>query len=197
MTKWIAYAALVALGSFTTASAWPPAADRIIPNDNRRSAGTLENGVLTVALEARTGVWRPEGDSGRALDVAAFAEAGKALSTPGPLIRVPLGTEIHATVRNRLDRPLTVYGFGKTRGQPDSVTIPVEGTAPLQFKPTAPGTYYYYAKRGLDPVGLRLVEDIQLVGVIVVDPSNAPLSRPTASSRSPGGARSSRRARRA
>ena len=103
MTKWIAYAALVALGSFTTASARPPGPDRIVPNDNRRSGGTLGHGVLTVALEARTGVWRPEGDSGRALDVAAFGEAGKALSTPGPVIRVPLGTEIHATIRNRLD----------------------------------------------------------------------------------------------
>ncbi|MFL5494925.1 MAG: hypothetical protein ACJ8DC_11130, partial [Gemmatimonadales bacterium] len=118
MTKWIAYAALVALGSFTTAPVWPPAADRIVPNDNRRSGGALKHGVLTVALEARNGVWRPEGDSGRALEVAAFGEAGKPLSTPGPVIRVPLGTEIHATVRNRLDRPLTVYGLGKIQGQP-------------------------------------------------------------------------------
>jgi len=171
--RWIAYAALVSLGSLTAALS-PPAADRIVPNDNRRSAGTLEHGVLTVALEARTGVWRPEGDGGRALDVAAFGEPGKALSTPGPVIRVPLGTEIRATVRNRLDRPLTVYGFGKVRGQPDSVIIPVEGSAPLQFKATAPGTYYYYAKRGVDPVGLRLAEDMQLHGVIVVDPPNAP-----------------------
>jgi FtsP/CotA-like multicopper oxidase with cupredoxin domain len=174
MTKGIAYAALVALGSLTSAPAAPPAADRIVPNDNRRSGGTLDRGVLTIALEARTGVWRPEGDSGRALDVAAFGEVGKALSTPGPVIRVPLGTEIHATVRNGLDRPLTVYGLGKVQGQPDSVTIPVEGAVPLQFKATTPGTYYYYAKRGVDPIGLRLVEDMQLHGVIVVDPPNAP-----------------------
>jgi manganese oxidase len=173
MTKWIAYAALVALGSLAGASTWPPAADRIVPNDNRRSGGTLKHGALTVALEARTGVWRPEGDSGRALEVAAFGEAGKPLSTPGPVIRVPLGTDIHAAVRNRLDRPLTVYGFGKVQGQPDSVTIPVDGTVALQFKATAPGTYYYYAKRGVDPIGDRLVEDMQLHGVIVVDPPKA------------------------
>lgn len=54
------------------------------------------------------------------------------------------------------------------------MTIPVEGSAPLRFKATAPGTYYYHAKRGVDPVGLRLVEDMQLDGVIVVDPPNAP-----------------------
>ncbi|HSB56175.1 MAG TPA: multicopper oxidase domain-containing protein [Gemmatimonadales bacterium] len=173
MTRWIAYAALVSLGTLTAALG-PPADDRIVPNDNRRSSGTLRHGVLTVALEARTGVWRPEGDSGRALDVAAFGETGKALSTPGPVIRVPLGTEIHATVRNGLDRALTVFGFGRIRGQPDSVIIPPEATAPLRFKATVPGTYYYYAKRGVDPIGIRLVEDMQLHGVIVVDPPNAP-----------------------
>jgi FtsP/CotA-like multicopper oxidase with cupredoxin domain len=130
--------------------------------------------VLTVAIEARTGIWRPEGDSGRALDVAAFAEAGKALSTPGPVIRVPVGTEIHATIRNRLDKPLIVYGFGKTRGPSDSVIVPVNGTTPVQFKAMAPGTYYYLGKRGMDPIGFRLLEDMQLHGVIVVDPPNAP-----------------------
>ncbi|MFL5494341.1 MAG: multicopper oxidase domain-containing protein, partial [Gemmatimonadales bacterium] len=36
------------------------------------------------------------------------------------------------------------------------------------------GTFYYYAKRGVGPVGVRLVEDMQLHGVIVVDPPNAP-----------------------
>ena len=172
MTRWITYTALVYLGSLAAAAT--PAADSIAPNDNRQSAGTLKKGVLTVAIEARAGVWRPEGESGRALDVAAFAEAGKRLSTPGPLIRVPLGTEIHATVRNRLDRPLTVYGFGRTGERPDSALIPVNGTVPVKFKATAPGTYFYYAKRGTDPVGLRLVEDMQLHGVIVVDPPNSP-----------------------
>ncbi|HEX9053263.1 MAG TPA: multicopper oxidase domain-containing protein [Gemmatimonadales bacterium] len=174
MTRWIAYAALASLGSLAAGPATPWTADSIVPNDNRQTAGTLKNGVLTVAIEARTGVWRPEGDSGRALDVAAFAEAGKALSTPGPVIRVPLGTEIRATIRNRLDRPLIVYGFGKTRGQSDSVTVPVNATMPVRFTATAPGTYYYLGKRGVDPFGLRLVEDMQLHGVIVVDPPDAP-----------------------
>jgi FtsP/CotA-like multicopper oxidase with cupredoxin domain len=174
MSRPIAFAALVALGSLTTAQARPPGADRIVPNDNRRPAGKLAHGVLTVALEARAGAWRPEGDSGRALEVAAFGEPGKALFTPGPVIRVPLGTEVRATIRNRLDRPLTVYGFGRVRGQSDSVTVPVNGSAPVRFTATAPGTYYYYAKRGTDPAGFRLVEDMQLHGVIVVDPPDAP-----------------------
>ena len=174
MTKWIAYAVLASIGSLAAGPGLPRAAERILPNDNRQAAGTLKHGVLTVAIEARTGIWRPEGDSGRALDVAAFAEAGKALSTPGPVVRVPVGTEIHATIRNRLDKPLIVYGFGKTRGPSDSVIVPVNGTTPVQFKATAPGTYYYLGKRGMDPIGFRLLEDMQLHGVIVVDPPNAP-----------------------
>ena len=157
MSRSIACAALIALGSLTSAPAHSPGPERIAPNDNRRAAGKLAHGVLTVALEARSGVWRPEGDSGRALDVAAFAEAGKALSTPGPVIRVPLGSEVHATIRNRLDRPLTVYGFG-----PDSVIIPPDSSAAVRLKPSSAGTYFYYAKRGTDPFGLRLVEDMQL-----------------------------------
>src|SRR5690242_9052347 len=75
MSRSTACAALIALGSLTTALAHPPGPERIVPNDNRRPAGKLAHGVLTVALEARSGVWRPEGDSGRSLDVAAFAVA--------------------------------------------------------------------------------------------------------------------------
>jgi len=63
---------------------------RILPNDNTHPAGTLASGVLTVTLETRTGTWQPDGEGGKALDsLFAFAEPGKAPSTPGPLIRVP------------------------------------------------------------------------------------------------------------
>jgi len=170
MMKWIACALLASL---TGAPAGRPAGNTIVPNDNRRPAGMLRNGVLTVALEARTGDWRPEGDSGRSLEVAAFAEAGRPLSTPGPLIRVPLGTRVRATIRNSLDRPLTVYGLGRSQDRPDSVVVPANATASVQFAATTPGTFYYLGKRGAEPNGLRLVEDTQLHGVIVVDPPAA------------------------
>jgi len=162
------YAALIFVGGATH----PFAPQTVAPNDNRRPVGTLEKGVLTVALEARLGRWYPEGEGGRTLDVAAFAEEGKPLSTPGPLVRVAVGTTVRATVHNRLDKPLTVFGFGKTRGLSDSVVVPVEGKTALSFTPTAPGTYYYAARREPDPLGGRTVEDAQLVGVIIVDPPN-------------------------
>ena len=145
----------------------------ITPNDNRQAAGTLRNGVLTLSLEARTGVWRPEGEGSRALEVAAFGEKGKPLSAPGPLVRVPVGTVVRATIRNTLDKPLVVYGFGKTRGMSDSTMIPGNGERLVSFTASAPGTYFYTANRGLDPFGQPDAADMQLNGAIVVDPPNA------------------------
>jgi FtsP/CotA-like multicopper oxidase with cupredoxin domain len=169
MSRWTPYVAIILLAN----SVRPFAAERIAPNDNRRSAGTLSSGELTIALEARDGAWQPEGDNSRTLSVAAFAEEGKPLSTPGPLIRVPVGTTVRATLRNRLDKPLVVLGFGKTRGVSDSVVVPVNGLVPVSFTATTPGTYYYVGRRALDPLGFRPVEDAQLNGVIIVDAPNA------------------------
>ena len=173
MTRWIAYAVLAVLlerPAFRTA-------ETVTPNDNRKSAGTLANGVLTVALEARSGVWYPEGEKGRALDVAAFAEEGQALLTPGPVIRAPLGTTIRMTIRNSLDRPLTVHGLGNRRGMADSTVIGAGEVKPFSFTANAAGTYYYVAKRGVDPLfGARNNEDGQLNGMLVIDPPNGRLS---------------------
>ena len=168
MTRWtLSLSVLLFIGPTK-----PAAVETIAPNDNRRTAGTLANGVLTIALEAREGAWYPEGEKGRALSVAAFAEAGKPLSTPGPLIRVTAGTTVRATIRNRLEKPIVVFGFGKTRGWSDSVTVAANAVLPVTFTPTAPGTYYYVARRGVDLFGGRAADDAQLNGVIIVDPPN-------------------------
>jgi manganese oxidase len=174
MTRWIPLGALL-LGVVEHSTR--TSADAIAANDNRRAAGSLASGVLTVALEARDGSWQPEGERSRTLEVAAFAEEGKALTTPGPLIRVPVGTEVRATIRNRLDKPLTVFGLGKTRGMTDSVIVPVGEAAAVSFKATTPGTYYYVAKRSTDQFGGRPVADAQLNGIIIVDTPNASRSR--------------------
>ncbi len=172
MLRGIGFAAVILL----TGATKPFAVDTVIPSEGRRSAGKPANGVLNVAIEARNGVWRPEGVGGRALDVAAFAEEGKPLSTPGPQIRVPVGTTVRATIRNRLDRPLTVFGFGKTRGMSDSVVVAVGESKAVSFTAVTPGTFYYVARRDVDAVlGGRLASDTQLNGVIIVD---APGARP-------------------
>ncbi|MGH7720077.1 MAG: multicopper oxidase domain-containing protein [Gemmatimonadaceae bacterium] len=150
---------------------------RIEINDNRRPAGRLRDGVLTIRLEARDGAWYPEGPDGMPRLVAAFAEEGRALQNPGPLIRVPAGTEVRATVRNALQVPLTVFGLGEKRGLAgDTVRIEPGAVRELHFTAGAPGTYYYAGRTVPSPLPLftRRGPDSQLNGVIVVDPPGAP-----------------------
>ena len=75
---------------------------RVRINDNRRAAGTLRGGLLTAHLEARRGMWRPDGDRAPAAEVPAFAEAGKPPEIPGPLIRVPAPLELRVGVAHRV-----------------------------------------------------------------------------------------------
>ena len=166
----VTIAALCAPAAVGVASRRAPEA--IAANDNRRPAGTLVNGVLTVRLEARDGMWRPEGERSRAVRVAAWAEEGKPLSAPGPLIRVRAGTVVRASLRNSLDQPLTVYGFGKTRGMSDSVAIQPGASRDVQFTAETPGTYYYLGRRGVNTsfFGVPFEYDTELSGAIVVDP---------------------------
>ena len=148
--------------------------ETVEPNDNRSPAGMLTGRVLTVSLEARTGMWYPEGPNGRGLEVAAWAEPGKPVQTPGPLIRATTGMTVHATLRNSLARRLYVYGFGARRGTADSVIIEPGAEKEVRFTATVPGTYYYIARGEIDPAfGLRAGEDGQLNGVIVIDPPGA------------------------
>ena len=145
-------------------------AEHIAPNDNSRHAGHLANGVLTVALEARTGEWRPEGPDGPLYTVAAFAESGGALQTPGPLLRAPVGTEMHVTVRNTLSKPMWVYGLGEHRGYNDSVQVGVGESREMRFRATTPGLYYYMARTIASNLTARLTDDAQLNGAISIDP---------------------------
>src|SRR5215207_11681300 len=74
----------------------------ITVNDNRAAAGRLNQGIVTVKLEARPGTWFPEGDEGPGVGVFAFPEEGGPLLNPGPLIRVTQGTVVLITVKNAL-----------------------------------------------------------------------------------------------
>ena len=149
----------------------PPAS--IAANDNRVPAGKLAKGVLTVRLEARTGEWHPDGLRGASISTAAFAEKGKGLQTPGPLIRASLGTEIHTSIHNSLTKTMWVYGLGNVRGIADSTAIPAGSTHDFSFKATTAGTYYYVARTDTVSVSGRIAEDTQLGGVIVIDPPGA------------------------
>lgn len=161
-----------------SAPARPPAVaaapDVIQPNDMRKPAGTLANGVLTVRLEARSGKWYPEGDSGRQLAVAAWAEPSGPMQNPGPLIRVPVGTVVKATLKNTLDRKLNVAGFGAKRSASDTTAIEPGAEREVTFTATTPGTYYYIARSTPGPFDGRRDDDSQLHGAIVVDSAGTP-----------------------
>ena len=98
-------------------------AEQVTINDNRRAAGSLVADTLTIRLEARLGEWRPDGDDGLAVKVKAFAVENGPLQVPGPLIRVPEGTQIRASIRNRLDESLAIHGLYARPGKPDEATI--------------------------------------------------------------------------
>jgi manganese oxidase len=146
------------------------------PNDNRKPAGKLRGNVLTLKLVVQMARWYPQSGNGPAVDVEAFAEEGKAPSIPGPLIRVPTGTVIEATIRNGLpDSTVTIYGL-ETRpsAAPDSFRLKPGETRSLRFLAGEPGTYLY---RGVvwkyfessGPPRKDTHEREQLAGALIVD----------------------------
>ncbi len=155
--------------------------ERVRINDNRRSAGTLRRGVLTVQLEARLAMWYPDGDRAPGAEVPAFAAAGQPPEIPGPLIRVPAGTEIVITVRNALpNAALTLHGLHArpltaAAAAADTLHVAPRATSAVRFRLEAPGTYYYWGTTmGRVFLG-RTRDDAQLSGAIIVDAPERPV----------------------
>jgi len=150
--------------------------ETIDPNDNRIATGQLKNGVLTINLEAREGAWYPETPANPGIPVYAFAEEGKPLQLPGPLIRVPEGTEIKLTVRNNIvGKSLNLHGFHTRPGEAkDSVTVASGALWTTRFKTGKAGTYYYRGTTdGRQAGGWPTTKDGQLYGGIIVDTAGA------------------------
>jgi manganese oxidase len=82
-----------------------------------------------------------------ALAVYAFGESGHPLQNPGPLIRVPQGTEVHASLHNGLTVPITVRGLGRPGGD-GAVHVAPRATEQVSFKATTLGVYSYCARLG-------------------------------------------------
>jgi manganese oxidase len=143
----------------------------VLPNDNRLPAGRLSHDTLKVRLVVGVSVWRPEADSGPSIEVPAFREEGRSPQVPGPLIRVPAGTVIAATVRNDLsDSTLRIYGLvTRPDAAHDSLTIPPGTSRSVTFAAGEPGSYLYWASLGVSK-GEGDQESQQLAGGFVVDP---------------------------
>jgi FtsP/CotA-like multicopper oxidase with cupredoxin domain len=150
------------------------AADRrptISANDNRSPAGELRDGVLTISLELGEGLWHPESEEGEALTVYAIGERGQSLQNPGPLIRVPQGTEIHAIVHNALPVAATVHGLHERPGsEKDAFILQPGATQEVRFKAGEPGAYYYWVSTTGSALERRMPMETQLAGAFIVDP---------------------------
>jgi FtsP/CotA-like multicopper oxidase with cupredoxin domain len=152
--------------------------ERIAINDNRTAAGTVQDGVLTVRLEARLGTWHPDHDTDPGTVVKAFAVDGGPLQIPGPVIRVREGTGIRLTIRNSLDDSLALHGLYTRPGSAstsEAVTIAPGAVREMAFAAGRAGTYYYWGATAADTrLGTRTARDSQLVGALIVDPRDGP-----------------------
>ena len=132
---------------FTTAPAPHRALPTVDPNPNVARAGVLHDGVLTVTLEAKESTWWLNGLKRPPMAIAAFSEPGKAPLIPGPLIRVPLGTDIRLSVRNSLQAPITFFVPSAVHGEPDrtgavdSIVVAPGAVGELNERVTTAGNY--------------------------------------------------------
>lgn len=123
-------------------------------------------------------MWHPQGDDRPGAAIPVFAEIGRPAQVPGPLIRVPGGTDVIATVRNLIPNAvLTIHGLHSrpTIGAQfnDSIQLAPGAVQTLRFRLDRPGTYYYWGTTTGSSFGARTREDAQLSGVIVVDEPGA------------------------
>jgi FtsP/CotA-like multicopper oxidase with cupredoxin domain len=180
-------------GSAATASHSTPAVSLplAIPNDHRTAAGAWRDGRFELHLVAQPTRWTPENDPDGTVSVLAFAERGGPVQIPGPMVRIPQGTEVIVSVRNEIaedswiglptsrvrgaaTRPiagpeLTVHGLppGEPAETPLRISIGTERT--VRFRADTPGTFLYWG--AMSGIGLaeRTAADAQLTGIIVVD----------------------------
>ncbi|MGK0298552.1 MAG: FtsP/CotA-like multicopper oxidase with cupredoxin domain [Gammaproteobacteria bacterium] len=148
--------------------------ESIVANDNRLAAGDLHEGVLTLHLELRKGIWHPEGEDGEAIPVYAFGEAGKPLQVPAPLLRVPEGTMVEVSVHNTLGVPASVHGLHEHPGDAgDVVNVNAGENLTMRFRAGDAGTYLYWASTPDGGRGNRRVVDSLVGGALVIDAPNA------------------------
>jgi FtsP/CotA-like multicopper oxidase with cupredoxin domain len=173
----VAITATGLLAGHRATSARPVATSRlpvVEANDNRKVSGTLRDGVLTVHMVVDSACWFPGVDNGPHVDLIAWHEAGRLPQVPGPLIRVPVGTIIDATITNSLkDSAIYIWGLTtRPATNTDSVMIRPGESHTFRYEAGAPGTYVYRAAIGswnTDKFG----EQDQLTGAIVIDSANA------------------------
>lgn len=145
-------------------------------NDNRRPAGTLSGGTLTLSLDVVDAAYQPEGEHDPVVRALAFAESGKAPQVPGPLLRAPVGTTVHLTVTNRSDSAVMLGGLRRSMpSDRDTLHLAPGATRDVTFRLDKVGNFFYWAAlKGLSNFDDRDWLDSQLTGAFVVDSAGAP-----------------------
>src|SRR5438105_4189533 len=147
---------------------------RATNNDNRRPSGTLRNGKLELKLDIVNTQWFPEDESGPSITMQAFAEEERAPEIPGPLVRVPEGTQVHVTLHNSLGEEAIVRGFHTRPAMTDDgIRIAAGATREVVFDAGKAGTYFYWATTTNTTMLYRVGRDSQLTGAFIVDPAGA------------------------
>jgi manganese oxidase len=180
-------ALLVASASLPQESVVPPAPREPLPrpvpnapmtqvNDNRRPAGTLSGGTLTLSLDIVEAAYQPEGEHDPVVRALAFAETGKAPQVPGPLVRAPVGTTVRLTVRNRSDSAVMLGGLRHSMpADRDTLHVAAGATREIAFRLDRVGNFFYWAVlKGLSSYQDRYWLDSQLTGALIVDSAGAP-----------------------
>ena len=140
-------------------------------NDNRRPAGTLSGGTLTLSLDVVEAGYQPEGELDPVVRILAFAETGKLPTVPAPLLRAPVGTTVHLTVHNKTDSALVLGGLRRSMpAERDTVQLAAGATREVTFKLDRVGNFFYWAVlTGLNSFDDRNWLDSQLTGAFIVD----------------------------
>jgi len=151
-----------------------PGLAAISTHENTRPAGRLRDGVLTVALEIRRGMWHPNGPDRPGTPMLVFAEPGGEATIPGPMLRVPLGTAVVARLHNASDSVIVVRGLAGASAARDSVVLAPGAHAERRFVADVPGDHIYYGALPGRKIADRRVEDGHLAGAFIVDPGPRP-----------------------
>jgi FtsP/CotA-like multicopper oxidase with cupredoxin domain len=128
-------------------------------------------------LELKEGAWHPDADDAPAIPVLTVTEEGAPPSMPGPMIRVPEGTRIHAYFKNTQIFDVFVFGMHTRPGETKDATKVAGGeTKEFDFVAGTPGTYFYrvscFAPIPID--GLYPGGDTTMTGAFIVDGPNPP-----------------------
>lgn len=155
----------------------PDSLPKVTWHDNNRPAGRFTGREVTLDLEIRRGMWHPNGDDRAGTSVLAFAEKGRAPTTPGPLVRVRQGARLSVSIANTTTDTIAVHGLAERGGMAilDSLLVLPGATVRTTFTADREGTFFYWGARPGQGLAERTHDDALLNGALVVDPATGPV----------------------